>query len=120
MAKFWIQRKNGNFGTFPIEKFYKGKDILNNIFEGEGNSKVPQYFQSLFESGIQGRLDLELVKRKCSLRSMMAIPKRKDTPVGLDASICTLFILCGAVIGSSVLIGIIELRKILYLAGQTD
>ncbi|OXA49171.1 hypothetical protein Fcan01_15919 [Folsomia candida] len=39
-------------------KFYKSKDILNFglggwTFLGEGQSKVPQYFQSLFESGIQ-------------------------------------------------------------------
>ncbi|OXA39992.1 hypothetical protein Fcan01_25357 [Folsomia candida] len=95
-------------------KFYKGKDILNFAlvgwtFEGEGNSKVPQYFQYLFESGIQERLDLEISMRKYSRNSEYTIPKREDDPVRLDGAILTLFILCGVLISSSVLIVVFEL-----------
>ncbi|OXA49431.1 hypothetical protein Fcan01_15918 [Folsomia candida] len=101
-------------------KFYKGKDILNFAlggwkFEGEGNSKVPQYFESLFESGIQGRLELEMMMRKYSRNSNYAIPKREDDSVRLRGAILTLFILWGALISLSVLIVIFELRKIICL-----
>ncbi|OXA49801.1 hypothetical protein Fcan01_15571 [Folsomia candida] len=78
-------RFNDLFRKYFWRKFYKGKDIVNYIlvgwiFEDEGNSKVPQYFQSLFESGIQGRLDLEIAMRKYSRNSEYTIPKREDSP----------------------------------------
>ncbi|OXA49800.1 hypothetical protein Fcan01_15573 [Folsomia candida] len=91
-------------------KFYKGKDILNYVlvgwtFAGEGNSKVPQYFQSLYESGIQGRLDLEVAMRKHSRHSEYTILKLEDDPVRLGGTIMTLFMLCGILISATMLVG---------------
>ncbi|OXA39381.1 hypothetical protein Fcan01_25938 [Folsomia candida] len=107
--------------TYSRRKFYKGKEILNSIlitwtFEGEGNSKVPQYFQYLFESGIQGRLDMENLKRKHSRNSEHAMVKSEEDKVRLGGAILTLFILCGILIGSSILSVVVELRKRMYWA----
>lgn len=85
-------------------------------FEGEGNSKVPQYFQSLFESGIQACLDFEEVTRRYARYSNYILPKREDNPIRLGDAILTLFVLWGVLICTSVVIGIVELRKILCQA----
>ncbi|OXA37360.1 hypothetical protein Fcan01_27855 [Folsomia candida] len=49
---------------FTQVDFYKSKDTLRLApfgwsFEGEGESRIPKYFQSIVESGIQARLDYE-------------------------------------------------------------
>lgn len=97
---------------FPI-KFYKGKDILNIAlggltFEGGGNSKVPQYFQSLIESGIQARLDSEWATRGYSRKAGYTMPEQEYDRVRLGGAILTRFILYGVLIGSSMLIWILS------------
>ncbi|OXA49155.1 hypothetical protein Fcan01_15596 [Folsomia candida] len=102
-------------------KFYKGNDILNLnpfgwTFEGAGISRVPLNFQALIESGIHGRLELKDIMKSYWFPNTNVVSRLRENPLGLDGAFITLFILCGVLIGASVFILIVELRRILHRA----
>lgn len=102
-------------------KFYKGKDILQKVpfgwtFEGMGNSRVPKYFQSLYETGNHGRLELEMQLQLAKYRlrgSIIHGSMRKDPPQRLGEPILTFFMLCGMLLFFSAVRLIIEMRRVL-------
>ncbi|OXA46253.1 hypothetical protein Fcan01_19320 [Folsomia candida] len=99
---------------FPHVNFCKSKDTLRLTpfgwsFEGEGKSRVPKYFQSLVETGIQGRLDYERRMRKIAIyNSKLGNPVRKDVPLGLGSALITLFMLSGCPVVVAVFANIAE------------
>ncbi|OXA46156.1 hypothetical protein Fcan01_19061 [Folsomia candida] len=95
-------------------KFYRGKDSLGAkpfgwLFMGERESRVREYFQALLESGIHGRLDHEKQRRIIKLGSSILRYPAADNRMSLNSAFLTLFILCGTVIGFTMLCIIAEL-----------
>ncbi|OXA46090.1 hypothetical protein Fcan01_19319 [Folsomia candida] len=103
---------------FPHIDFYKSKDTLRLApfgwsFVGQGESRINKYFQSIVETGIQGRLDYERRMRKITMyNSKLKEPARKDIPLGFDGALITLFILCGSTVFAAVLANVAELWPI--------
>ncbi|OXA46992.1 hypothetical protein Fcan01_18200 [Folsomia candida] len=97
-------------------KFYKSRDIIGLApfgwaFEREGNSKVPIYFQSMFETGVHGRLETEIQNLEVHHHNYSAIISH-NSAIGLDGAFITLFILCGTSLIIAMLVWILECRDI--------
>lgn len=81
------------------------KDLINNrylswYFYNAGYSKVPRYFKSVAESGIQSRLRKEEFQQIFLDRLPVKKVGKEDSvkPIKLDGAISTLFILYGTTI----------------------
>lgn len=90
-------------------KFYKGRDTLEpypvgGLFTKPYNSKVPFYYQVLFEAGIVGRLRVE----KETKRNFGRKPATKSSSDNKMTCIVTLFMLCAIVAGLGGLVFIYE------------
>lgn len=111
--------------NYPWHKFYKGTQVLSEspygvAFRSAGNSRLPYYYKSLVETGIQGRIEKELVIRKSLLRKPAApenVKKFKDVEegdhIGLGGAFSTFFVVWGAAVPISLPAFVFEVRCIL-------
>ncbi|OXA36736.1 hypothetical protein Fcan01_28491 [Folsomia candida] len=67
-------------------------------FYNDGESKIPQYFQGIIDAGIWSRLEQEKWSKYLSRRVKSRVDTNKVSPVRLNESILTLFVLCGFLI----------------------
>ncbi|OXA42354.1 hypothetical protein Fcan01_22950 [Folsomia candida] len=87
---------------YPWIRWQRSKDVLKPemsgmTFSNNGESKIPQYFQGIIESGIWARLEQE--KSSKYLRGRLkSVDVDKVSPIALNGSILTLFVLCGFLI----------------------
>jgi hypothetical protein len=98
--------------NYKNKKFYVGKDLLDEIFEGLAftmvrNTKIPLYYRILIESGIYGRLMVE----KAAVKDKVL---RLEGVSSLEGGLVTLFILCGAGISLAGITFCFECRRIIW------
>ncbi|OXA49072.1 putative glutamate receptor [Folsomia candida] len=114
--------------NYPSKKFYTGKSIILThwfgwTFRGGGRnmvtsgvSQVQRNFQSLVSSGIYSRLKTEMATTMWLRRW----PAKNDTSLipssmNLNGAVVTLFILCGALAGLSLICLLIESRNRVFI-----
>jgi hypothetical protein len=102
------------FKNYNTKKFYVGKDLINENFQGwmfykVRTTKIPFYYRVLIDSGIYGRLMIEKVAREKLVTETIfqKTVKNKEELVlegvsSLEGGLVTLFILCGVGIGLAV------------------
>jgi hypothetical protein len=106
--------------NYKNKKFYVGKDLLDEIFEGLAftmvrNTKIPLYYRILIESGIYGRLMVEKVGRGNRFQKPVKDKVlRLEGVSSLEGGLVTLFILCGAGISLAGITFCFECRRIIW------
>lgn len=101
---------------YPWHKFYKGKEILRESFHGVifrlvRNLKLPFYYKSLVETGIQGRVEQEVISRAHFSRK----PASNEHPmivrdIGLDGAFSTFIIIWSVAVVASLPAFVFEIR----------
>jgi hypothetical protein len=107
--------------NYNRKKFYMGKDLLEEKFEGlrfanVRNTKVQVYYRILIETGIYGRLMIEKNAKENRFRTpvKMTANLRLEGVSSLEGGLVTLFILCGAVISLAGIAFSIECWRIVW------
>lgn len=104
--------------NYGWKSFYKGRDILDplpfgGLFQKPYSSKVPFYYEALFEAGIVRRLREEEATQRLRGRRPAVDQWTRDfsDKMTMGGCIDTLFILCSALVGLSGLGWVIECRR---------
>ncbi|OXA63544.1 hypothetical protein Fcan01_01189 [Folsomia candida] len=103
---------------YPIKKWDKGKDsvqpvLAGMVFRHAGISIVPKYYMSLVETGIYGRLEVELIARTIRNRVPAVNLTQGNFKSSLEGGLVTLFVILGFVLFFSLICFLIECRRML-------
>jgi hypothetical protein len=108
--------------NYNRKKFYLGKDLIDEKFEGLAfwkvrNTKIPGYYRLLIDTGIYERLMVENRFRWRGNRFRKPVEMKENLRLegvsSLEGGLVTLFILCGAGVGVTVIAFCFECRRMI-------